>query len=127
MDIGDDHASVSIAGVTVGYNWEQQEVTLGIKYGLEIGNIGGSFQANLFYNFSQQQAGVSYGVSAAGASAEVRSYYDFREGQFGAAARSDSLFGNSGENSRSPTGQPKLGLCHRNCQVCVTGIELVFA
>jgi len=108
IDIGSDHASVSIAGVAVGYNWEQKEVSVGLKYGLEIGSFGGSFQTGVFYNFSQQQAGVYYGVSAAGQTAEARAYYDFRENQFGSSVRADSPFGNFYANTdgqRSLNGQ----------------------
>jgi len=94
----------------VGYNWEQQEVSLGIRVGLEFGSVGGSFQASLFYNASQQQAGVSYGVSAAGASAEARGYYDFREDQFGASIGLNSPYGGAfantdGQRSASVLGQ----------------------
>ncbi|OGW91686.1 MAG: hypothetical protein A3D28_05035 [Omnitrophica bacterium RIFCSPHIGHO2_02_FULL_63_14] len=107
FEIGSDRVSVSVAGLTAGYDFQNQAAFVGIQFGLEVGPVGGSFQASVFYSFSQQQAGVSYGVAAAGQTAEARAYYDFRENQFGSSVRADSLLGNFYANT---DGQRSLNL-----------------
>ena len=114
FEIGSERASISIGGLTVGYDWEQNEVLLGIRVGLEIGPVGGSFQAAFFYNASQQQAGVSYEVVGAGASAEARAYYDFRENQLGAGVRTEVPFGHIAANT---DGQRSLTLAGQSIRV----------